>query len=418
MRYSNDALGKSGEVHQDVIVVGAGPAGLTAALALRSYGLSVLVLEKRTEVDPRPGSRAAYLHGESLAHLEAISPGLGTDIAAAGIMWHTKRTFWRGREVYCQSYDLSRRRSGLPPFTSVPQTTTEDIMLRACATAGVEIVWGTEVSTMSIGPSHVALLDGKGVERTSLYVVGADGARSVVRAGIGATLEGPRTENVFVVVDLKDDPDHPVSRERVFHYGAPNIDYRNVLMVPFAGGWRVDLNLKETDDPEWYCSEAGLRQWIPKVMPAAYGDRVSWVSTYRFAQQTATRLTDTHRRVLLCGEAAHLFAPFGARGMNSSIPDALAAAAAIREGMDRGPTTPEAHQAIDGFEERRLAAAHFNRDCAAEALTHMTGATRTVQVRRHLAAWAASWGRKQGKWLDSAPYGPTVASGKRPGSTY
>lgn len=60
-----------------VLVVGAGPAGLSAALALRAAGLPATVLEKRGVSDIRPGSRAAYLHGESLRHLERLAPGLG-----------------------------------------------------------------------------------------------------------------------------------------------------------------------------------------------------------------------------------------------------------------------------------------------------------------------------------------------------
>ena len=54
---------------------------------------------------------------------------------------------------------------------------------------------------------------------------------------------------------------------------------RNVMYVPFAGGWRVDLQLFEEDDREYYGSEEGVREWLPKVMNAKYADRITWIST-------------------------------------------------------------------------------------------------------------------------------------------
>ena len=89
-----------------------------------------------------------------------------------------------------------------------------------------------------------------------------------------------------------------------------------------------------------YSSDAGVRDWLARVMPAKYADRVTWVSSYVFRQAIASSLTDDTRRVLLVGEAAHLFAPFGARGLNSGVADALMAARAIDAALRAG--TPEA----------------------------------------------------------------------------
>ncbi|MFD0394105.1 FAD-dependent monooxygenase [Streptomyces nogalater] len=216
------------------------------------------------------------------------------------------------------------------------------------------------------------LKDATGREWQADYVVAADGSRSALRAAIDSPLQGPRSRNTFVVVDLDDDPEHnPLPMERVFHYRHPNVGGRNVLTVPFAGGWRVDLNLLVNDDPERFVSPEGLRRWIPRILPEAYGDRVRWVSTYRFAQQVAERFTDTHRRILLTGEAAHLFAPFGARGMNSSVPDAIRAVEAITQALDDGRDPAAAGAAIARFAQDRKEAATYNRACASAALEHM-----------------------------------------------
>ncbi|KQX56220.1 MULTISPECIES: FAD-dependent monooxygenase [unclassified Streptomyces] len=393
-----------------VLIAGAGPAGLAAALALRAAGLPAVVLERRTEESVRPGSRAAYLHGASLRELERLSPGLGHEVAGRGIMWATKRSYWGGKEIYARTYPPVGR-AGLPPFTSLPQVITEDLMAAACRRQGVEFHRGVEVTSARSTPDGVLLTDSTGREWSADYVIAADGSRSALRSAIGSPLEGPRSQNTFVVVDLDDDPEHhPMPIERVFHYRHPGVGGRNVLTVPFAGGWRVDLNLLVNDDPARYVSPEGLRHWIPRILPEAYGERVRWVSTYRFAQQVAAHFTDTHRRVLLTGEAAHLFAPFGARGMNSSIPDAVRAVEAVAQALEAGRDARAAGAAVTRFAEERKEAATYNRACASAALEHMLARHPALWLRQRAAAAVADAGRRAGEWLDSAPYGPKLAA--------
>ena len=398
-------------VRHPVLVVGAGPAGLSAALALRSAGLPATVLERREQDSVRPGSRAAYLHGASLRALEKLSPGLGHQIANNGVMWATKRSFWGGQEIYAKTYPpLSR--DGLPPFTSLPQVSTEDMMLAACRAQGVDFHWGVEVAAAQSSPDGVLLTDSAGTEWLADYVIAADGSRSALRSAAGSPLEGPRSRNTFVVVDLDDDPANPVPIERVFHYNHPQVGDRNVLVVPFAGGWRVNLNLLVSDDPDRFTSPEGLRRWIPRVLPAVYGERVRWVSTYRFAQQVAARFTDPNHRILLTGEAAHLFAPFGARGMNSSIPDAIRAVEAVDHALPTRDRTAAVAE-VARFADERKVAAEYNRACASAALDHMLAQRPSVWLRRQAAAAMAAVGQKAGAWLDSAPYGPKLAARRR-----
>ena len=122
--------------------------------------------------------------------------------------------------------------------------------------------------------------------------------------------------------------------ERIFHYHHPAMGGRNVLYVPFKGGWRVDLQLFSNDNVDDFVSIEGVKSGIPKVMDPKYADRITWVSSYRFHQAVANSFTDVKRRVLLAGEAAHLFAPFGARGLNSGVPDALVAVRGIEKALE------------------------------------------------------------------------------------
>lgn len=398
--------------HRPIIVVGAGPVGLAAALALRARDLPVTVLEAEPEDRVRPGSRAIYIHGSSLRLLDRVRPGLGRTLADHGLVWHTKRTLWRGREVFRRSYapgDGDR----LPPFTSLPQVDTERHLLDACRDAGVEVVWSAPVADVATSPDGVSLTTDGGGAWTADYVVGADGARSAVRAGIDASMEGSRSANWFIVVDVAEDPDEPRSLERIFHYEHPAVDGRDVLLVPFAGGWRVDLQLREGDDHDELSSEPAVRRWITAVLDAGYAERLTWVSSYRFLQVVARTFTDPHRRVLLAGEAAHLFAPFGARGMNSGFADALAAADAIDAALERGE-----RGAIGDAARRRHDAAEFNRNAAGQALAHMKGDGLVLRLKRRVAVALAPVVEEAGAWLDRAPYGPRTAPPTASGTRY
>ncbi|GAA4712511.1 FAD-dependent oxidoreductase [Phytohabitans rumicis] len=389
--------------HRPVVVVGAGPVGMSAALALRALGRPATVLEAGTEDRLRPGSRAIFVHGATLEVLDRSSPGLAGDLAAHGLVWQTKRTFYAGRQVFARTYPPPAA-GVLPHFTSLPQVETERYLLQACKAAGVEFVWNAEVVDAVAGPDGVTLTTVAGTRWSAEYAIAADGSRSAVRKALGVPMEGSRSDGWYVVVDVEEDPGDPMPVERVFHYAHPRVDGRNVLLVPFAGGWRVDLQLHDGDDPERLSHGDGLRGWLRAVLPPAYAERVAWASTYQFLQVVADDLADPYRRVLLAGEAAHLFAPFGARGMNSGVPDADAAAAAVHLALST-PVPARARAAVEDFALSRRRAALFNRDAAGAALAHLRPGPRERAALEE-AARGADRDESFGHWLDTAPYGP------------
>ena len=399
-----------------ILVVGAGPVGLAAALALRAQGLEVTVLEADPEQRTRAGSRAIFVHRESLQLLEQACPGLGWRIASHGLAWSTKRTFWGDRQVYERTYQPPDP-AVLPHSTNLAQVETERLLLDACRSAGVEVVWGSEVAAVASEPDGVRVTTRGGMEWAAPYVVAADGARSSLRRLLGISMEGGQSENSFVIVDVAEVETAPRRPERVFYYRHPAVGGRNVLLVPFSGGWRADLQCRPDDDPDQFSDRRGVRQWVAQVLPGPYADRITWVSTYRFLQVVAERFADPNRRVLLVGEAAHLFAPFGARGMNSGFADATAAAAAIRaavDATDRGAATA----AVDEFIGTRRAAALYNRDAAQLALQHMQGRGARTRAKRTAAAIMSRTGQRAGAWLDSAPYGPRAGNRRGTSGSY
>ncbi|MCZ7433374.1 FAD-dependent monooxygenase [Streptomyces sp. WMMC1477] len=372
-----------------VIVVGAGPVGLSAALAAASLGLTPLVLEARRRDDERPGSRALFVHRATLRHLDAVSPGLGARVARDGLTWGTHRTLWAGREVHHRSFPPGE---GPPPFTSLPQTALEDLLREACESSGIPVLWGEAVVRAAGRPGGALVRTASGAEHRAGHVIACDGPRSAVRAGLGVAMEGATTSAEFLVVDV-DEGAVPAAPERVFHYRHPALR-RNVLLVPFRGGWRIDVQCRPDEDAARLTGRIG--DWLPLAVPHLRAPRVTWTSAYRFQQRVASAFTDPYGRVLLAGEAAHLLPPFGARGMNSGIADAVAAAHAVRD------------DAVRRYAHERRRAAHRNVTAAASALGHLLAPRLRQRVAQRTAALAAPLWPAAGRWLDAAPYGPRL----------
>jgi 3-(3-hydroxy-phenyl)propionate hydroxylase len=388
-----------------VVVAGAGPTGMATALALHARGVPVTILEADPEDRDRDGSRAIYVHGSTLRILDRIHPGLASKLVEEGLVWPTRRTLWRGKEVFSRTYSNPGGSGDIPHFTSLPQVRTEAFMHDALDEAGIEVHWESPVESVESAPDGVRVETADGVVWETPYLVGADGAGSTVRKEIGAEFDGDQSENSFIIADVEADPDDSLPMERLFHYDDPAVGGRNVLLVPFTGGWRLDIQCLDDDDPDRLSSEQSMRRFVRTVMGERYADRITWVSTYQFLQVTADRFVDDHRRVLLVGEAAHLFAPFGARGMNSGIADADEAASAIAVAV-RAESDAVARDEVELYAARRETAAEYNKNAAGQALEYLQGESVLTNTKKEVAARLADYWEPAGEWLDDAPYGP------------
>src|SRR5690242_15827605 len=256
----------------DVLVVGAGPAGLTAALAARARGAHVTLLEANPGGHTWPGSRAVFVHGETLRRLERIHPDLGRRIADFGVVWPGVRTLYRNRTVYAHRYDTGTV-DGLPTHANLRQSDTQRFLLDACRAVGVHVCWATRVASVHSRPDAVTVRADDGREWTARYVVAADGARSAVRASISVTLDGNRSGDYRVVVDLTG----ALSTERVMHYRHPAVGGRNLMLIPYTGGMQVDLQCHDPADSERLGTAEAVRRWVSGVLTPADADRVRWV---------------------------------------------------------------------------------------------------------------------------------------------
>ncbi|MFD6287350.1 FAD-dependent monooxygenase [Streptomyces sp. NPDC060205] len=298
-------------MEQQVVIAGGGPVGLWLAAELRRGGVSVTVVEARTDVDQR--SKALTIHPrtiEILASREVHEPFLaeGLRIPAGHFAMLDHRL------------DFTELDTPFPFTLALPQARTEELLEEDARALGATIVRGHRVSGFSQDAGSVTVQvqgpDGP-YELRAAYLVGCDGTRSTVRTAAGIGFPGtPSTVLGWLGDVVLDDPPRP---------GFGVFGLQGALMVaPLPGGRHRVVGISPdsltTQSPKDLTLEE-LRAKAVAVTGEDYGMRDPvWLS--RFGN--ATRLAEEYRRgrVLLAGDAAHQHFPTGGVGMNVGIQDA------------------------------------------------------------------------------------------------
>jgi 3-(3-hydroxy-phenyl)propionate hydroxylase len=300
-----------------LVVVGAGPVGLAAAIDARLHGLPVLLLDDDDTVSV--GSRGLCYAKRALEILDRL--GAGDPVVAKGVNWSVGRTFFGENEVF--RFDLLPE-SGhkRPGMVNLQQYYLEDYLVRRCEQVGVDLRWRSKVTAVTPRdegatlrvqtPEGDYLLD-------AAWVIVADGARSPIRNLLGLDIEGKVFRDRFLIADVVMKAQFPA--ERWFWFDPPFHRNQSVLLHREADDvWRIDFQLGWDADPE---EEKKPEKVIPRIR-AMLGDgrdfELEWVSVYTFQCRRMSRFN--HGRVLFAGDAAHQVSPFGARGANSGIQDA------------------------------------------------------------------------------------------------
>jgi 3-(3-hydroxy-phenyl)propionate hydroxylase len=300
-----------------VIVVGAGPVGLSAAIDLAQRGVRVLLLDDDNTVSI--GSRAICWSKRTLEIMDRL--GCGERLARQGVSWRVGRVYFRGEQIY--QFDLlpepGHRR---PAFINLQQYYVEQFLVdRAMELTAAELRWRHRVVDVKPGHDRVAVRcstpDGEYVVDCDWLIV-ADGARSPVRALLGLESEGQAFRDRFLIADVRIDSEFPA--ERRFWFDPPFHRNQSALLHRQADHvWRCDFQLGWDVDPE---EEKRPERVLPRVR-AMLGEGVDfelvWASVYTF--QCRRMRSFRHGRVLFAGDAAHLVSPFGARGANSGVQD-------------------------------------------------------------------------------------------------
>ncbi|HEV2712234.1 MAG TPA: FAD-dependent monooxygenase [Gaiellaceae bacterium] len=309
-----------------VAVVGAGPIGLTAALELADREVPTVVLEAKPALEPI-GSRAIVLARHALATFRRLGC---EEIVRKGVVLARARTYLGETELFTIEFPPAEE-GELPAFVNLQQTYTEQALLRQAERSElIEIRWGSPVTGLRQDARSVTLALEGGAEISAAYAIAADGAHSTVRKLLGLEFPGKSFDDRFLIADVRAElPGFPRD-ERRFFFDPPSNPARQILIHPQPDGeWRIDWQVAPETDVE---AERALGT-LDKRVRALVGEtpyELVWLTAYRFHQRLASRFRVG--RVFLAGDAAHLMAPFGARGMNSGVDDATALAAALASG--------------------------------------------------------------------------------------
>jgi 3-(3-hydroxy-phenyl)propionate hydroxylase len=299
-----------------VVIVGAGPAGMTAALDLAHYGIPSLLLDEDTL--HTEGSRAIAYHWSALAVWEKL--GAAQAILSKGIAWSHRHTYYHEKEVYTQSF-APPLHGALPSFLNLQQYYVERFLLdRIEAQPLIDLRWNHRVTSVSQADDSVTLeveTPAGPCQFSAQYVLACDGPRSTMRKLLALDFPGRSYEDRFLIADVRASLDLPP--EPRFFFNHPTNPGYTVLIHPQPDGvWRMDWQIGALADVERERSPERMEARIRALI----GDlpyEIVWLSDYRFHQRLLEQFR--HGRVFFAGDAAHLVAPFGARGMNSAIQD-------------------------------------------------------------------------------------------------
>ena len=305
-----------------VVIVGAGPVGLSLALGLSNYGIRSVVIEADDTVCF--GSRAICISRRSLEIIERL--GALEGFLSKGLPWTGGRSYYRNTEVlhFVMPHDENQK---LPPMLNIEQFYIEQFLLDEVERRPdlIDIRWDCRVTGVDTGASGATLELSTALGDYRLetdWLVGCDGGRSFVREALGLELKGTSYEGRYVIVDIELKNDLPT--ERLAWFDPPSNPGSSILMHRQPDGvWRIDYQLGKHEDADEAIKPENV---IPRVQ--SHLDMIGqtgpwapiWITMYK--AHALSLESYHHGRVLFAGDAAHLVPIFGVRGANSGFDDA------------------------------------------------------------------------------------------------
>ena len=312
---------KSTPIHHTIVIIGAGPVGLAAAIDLAQRNIPVVIIDDNDKVSL--GSRAICFAKRTLEICNRL--GIGDKLVDKGIQWNLGKVFFKKRKVY-EFNLLAEEGHQCPAFINLQQYYLEVYLFERLDAlrregAPVDIRGKTKVGEIVQDGqlAYLKLETPQGHYQISAdWVIACDGANSPSRKMLGKDFVGRVFEDNFLIADVTMEADFPT--ERWFWFDPPFNEGQSALLHKQPDNvWRVDLQLGWDIDRD---KESKPENVIPRLK-AMLGDglafELEWVSIYTFQCRRMERFL--HNSVIFAGDSAHQVSPFGARGANSGIQD-------------------------------------------------------------------------------------------------
>lgn len=348
-------------IDTDILIVGAGPTGLTLAVALAARGITAVVIDRQAE--GLNTSRAAVVHARTLEMLEPL--GVSERLVAQGLK--AERFTIRDRDRVLVPIHFDTLPTAYPYTLMVSQAVTEAVLVERLVELGGRVLRPRALLALQQDAAGVTAVLDDGQQIRARWVVGADGMASVVRQAAGINFSGAAYGESFVLADVRLEDNAAVPEREVILFFAPA---GLVVVAPLPGG--VHRIVATVDDAPQTPDLAYVQELLDARGPAsarATVREVVWGSRFRVHH----RIADSYRagRVLLAGDAAHVHSPAGGQGMNTGIGDAVVLADALAV-------------ALGGSESALDAYARSRRPVAQQVITMAHRLTRLATVPRAL----------------------------------
>ncbi|MDO3639130.1 FAD-dependent oxidoreductase [Mycolicibacterium arseniciresistens] len=306
----------------DVLIVGAGPSGLTLAASLLRRGVRTTIVDRQAA--GANTSRAAAVNARTLEVLEDLD--VSRRLVKQGVQ--APRFSIRDRARTLIPIDFSVLPSAYPYTLLVPQSTTEQVLLDRLVELGGTVIRPKTLESVTQDADGVTAVFDDGDVLRARYVVGADGIHSTVREHAGIGFTGGAYDESFVLADVRLTGDAP-EEEVVLFWATAGL----TVVAPLPdGSFRI---VAPVADAPAEPSVAFVQQLLDERGAGNVRvTEVAWGSRFRIQH----RVADTYRagRLLLVGDAAHVHSPAGGQGMNLGIQDAVALAAALAAVLEGG----------------------------------------------------------------------------------
>jgi 4,5-epoxidase len=304
-------------VDVDVLVVGAGPAGLALACGLRAQGLSVRVVDKAD--GPATTSRANFVHARGSEVLDRL--GALDDLPSRSVPAMLVTTYLGGKPVMRVHFGDSTMRTAAPPMV-ISQAAVEGSLRARLAELDGDIEWNSKVVGIEQDDQRVVAELDDGRRLGARWLAGCDGASSATRRLVDIAFPGAKLTERFLLADVRLDWD--LDRAGTSGWIHPD-GMIGAMPMPDDSDrlWRIIAY--DPGQPSDKPSPDAIAARIAEILPARTGLEVAvtdheWLSEFHVHR----RLADDYRRgrVIIVGDAAHTHAPFGGQGMLTGLGDA------------------------------------------------------------------------------------------------